>query len=81
MKNIRKMLYFTLAVLLFAAGIIGLMLPVIPQVPFFIAGVIFMMHASTKFKSLIKKSRLYREHAEKIISKNKFLSKIQESIT
>ncbi len=71
----KKVLYITLAILFFAAGIVGLALPVIPQVPFFIACAICIMHVSKKFDRWVKKQPLYRDHVETMALKNKYLAK------
>lgn len=58
----KKILCITLAVFFYILGIIGLILPVIPQVPFFIIGTIFASIASKKIKNWILNSRLYNHH-------------------
>lgn len=57
-------------------GVIGLVLPVIPQIPFLIVGIVFLTSGSKKIKNKLLQSNLYNNHMKDNIEKNKILSKI-----
>ena len=56
------------------AGFIGLLLPVIPQVPFLAAGIIMLMLGSERFARKVRSTRIYRDHLKERIEKSRFLS-------
>jgi len=57
-------------------GVVGLILPIIPQIPFLVAGMIFLMLGSRRFSKWIRSNGFYREHVEVHIKKIKFLAEI-----
>ena len=50
-KLIHRGLWLTAGVFFTLLGIIGLLLPVVPQVPFFIAAIICFMRCSNRFRN------------------------------
>jgi uncharacterized membrane protein YbaN (DUF454 family) len=48
-KTIHRGLWFTAGISLMLLGIIGLLLPVIPQVPFLLAAILCFMRGSKRF--------------------------------
>lgn len=57
-------------------GGIGLVLPVIPQIPFLILGIVFLTSGSKKIKNKLLQSNIYKKHMKDNIEKNIVLSKI-----
>ncbi|MBQ8934607.1 MAG: DUF454 family protein [Lachnospiraceae bacterium] len=60
------------------AGLIGLLLPVIPQIPFFVCGTVLLMLGSERFCTWVTSTSLYKTHAKKYIAGNRFLSQLFE---
>ena len=60
--------------LFFILGIVGLIIPIVPQIPFFAISIILLAAASTKFKRFIVSSELYKKHLKKYIDKSEKLS-------
>ena len=57
-------------------GIIGLLIPLIPQIPFFVLSVLFGSAGSRHIKIKVKRSLLYTKYMEKYVKKIKILSYI-----
>ena len=64
LRYIYRSLLFVIGVFFILLGFVGLLLPVVPQVPFFIIGTICLMESSN------------RKHCQKIIEKSHFLKRI-----
>ncbi len=73
---IAKIICCILGIISFAAGLVGLVLPVIPQIPFFVAATVFMMIGSKRFAKWFRETALYKKHLEEHIKTSRFLSKI-----
>ena len=72
----KKLICLVMASVFYILGIIGLIIPIIPQMPFFIIGTIFMIIGFEKLKDKILKSDFYREHLKGLVNKNKTLKKL-----
>ena len=72
----KKIICLIFATIFYILGIIGLIIPVIPQIPFFIIGTIFMVIGFKEFKIKIKESEFYKNHLKEFVSKNKILKEI-----
>ena len=72
-QNIRKLIYLFLGVLFLGLGLLGLLLPVIPQVPFLAAGLFFVMRGSERLSGWIRNSEFYKNHLEERIRNNRTL--------
>lgn len=57
-------------------GIIGLIIPIIPQIPFFIIGTIFIIIGFEGIKEKILESNFYKQHLKEFVDKNNTLKKI-----
>ena len=55
-------------------GIIGLALPIVPQVPFFIMGIMLLMKGSEKVRNFMENNSLYRKFHDRYMSRRKKLS-------
>ena len=64
--------------LFFILGIVGLMIPIVPQIPFFAFSVILLAGASSRFKRFLVSSKLYNKHFKKFIDKSEKLSEFMD---
>lgn len=71
-----KLISLIVGILFFLVGIVGLFLPVIPQVPFFVLSFLFLMLGSEKIAERIKKTDVYQRKMKPWIQKNKLLSRL-----
>lgn len=76
LRYVYRSLLFVIGLFFILLGFIGLLLPVIPQVPFFIVGAICLMKSSDHIKDWVKGHRLYQVHCQKVIEKSKLLKRI-----
>ena len=70
----RKIALIIASVICFILGVIGLMIPVIPQIPFFILGVVCLSAASTRFKRFFVGTTLYQKHLKEHVEKHEKLA-------
>lgn len=83
MSIFTNILHWILASIFFTLGGIGLALPIIPQVPFFILAIFFASKASPKFHRWIQKQKLYQKIVtpiKKSIQKKQKLSWLQAAL-
>lgn len=73
-----KVIVFIAGLAFLCLGIIGLMLPVIPQIPFLVAGVMLLCAASKRFKRLLVSSGLYKRYLKPAIDSHEKLKKFME---
>ena len=78
MRKTHKIICRILGFSFLIIGLIGLALPVIPQVPFLLASVFFLTHGSEKIKNWIFRSKLYREHIKDKLAKHETLRHLLE---
>ncbi len=76
--NIKKAVCLVFAIIFLVLGLVGLALPIIPQIPFLLVGVILLSIASTRFKTFLKETELYKKHLKKYVDKSERLSKIMD---
>ena len=64
LRYIYRSLLFVIGVFFILLGFVGLLLPVVPQVPFFIIGAICLMESSNRIKEWVKDivKRLLKNH-------------------
>ena len=67
-----------LGILFLLAGLIGLMLPVVPQIPFFVVGCLCLTVGSERFKHWFTATGFYTRHVAKWIKKHQKLADILE---
>lgn len=72
----KKILCLIMACIFYILGIIGLIIPIIPQIPFFIIGTFFLIIGFKEIKGKIVKSNFYKNHFKKYVDKNNILKKI-----
>jgi len=72
----KRIICLILAAAFLICGIIGLLIPLIPQIPFFVLSVLFGSAGSRHIKIKVKRSRLYTKYMERYVKKIKLLSYI-----
>ena len=76
MRFVLRGIWLVLAIFFFVLGLVGLALPVIPQVPFFLLSIYFTSKFSPRFHNWISNNRLYKKYllpfkSEKAVVKDK----------
>ena len=61
-KSFVRFLWLVLAIVSFVGGIVGLLLPVIPQIPFFILCLFSLSKFSPRFHSWLQQTKLYQKY-------------------
>lgn len=59
--HFKRFLWLLLAIISFIFGVIGILLPVVPQVPFFILGFFSLSRFSPKFQQWVISTKIYRK--------------------
>ncbi len=73
---LKRIICLILAIIFYLLGIIGLAIPVVPQVPFFVAGTVLLAVGFKTVKNMILKNGFYNKHLKSTVDKNKILSKV-----
>lgn len=68
MVVLQKLLWLVLATICCALGIVGLMLPVIPQVPFFFGAAWALTKASPRFRRWLHSHRWYQQMVKQLLT-------------
>lgn len=76
LRYLYRSVLFIVGLFFMLLGLIGLLLPVVPQVPFFIIGAICLMKSSLRIREWVKNHKFYKKHCQKYIEKSKFLKRI-----
>ena len=71
-----KLLFMILGVFFMLLGFIGLMLPIVPQIPFLLAGATLLSMGSEKIKKKIVHSDIYNKYVKDYVNKYKITRKI-----
>ena len=74
MTDMRKAALTIASIICFILGIVGLLIPVIPQIPFFVLGVLCLSAASTRFKQFVVGTPLYQKHIKEHVEKHEKLA-------
>lgn len=73
LRYIYQSVLFIIGLFFILLGFVGLLLPIAPQVPFFIIGAI---KSSNRIRDWVKQHALYKKHCQKFIEKSKLLKRI-----
>ena len=68
-RNPLKLLWLLLGLLCLALGCVGVILPILPSVPFFLATVFCFAKSSKKLHSWFLGTKLYKKHLESFVQK------------
>ncbi|WP_282709311.1 DUF454 family protein [Ligilactobacillus sp. Marseille-Q7487] len=77
LRHVTKILWFLLAAVSLVCGIVGLLLPVIPQVPFFLLFFYSLSKFSPRFHAWLTNTRLYQKYVNGLIE---FIQKKQDEM-
>ena len=72
----KKIICLIFASVFYLLGIIGLIIPIIPQIPFLVIGTFFLIIGFKGIKEKIMKSNFYKQHLKKYVDKNNTLKKL-----
>ena len=75
-KNMSKLLFMIFGVFFMLLGFIGLILPIVPQVPFLMTGGVLLSMGSEKIKKKIIHSGIYNKYLKEYVSKYKITRRI-----
>lgn len=67
---LKKLLFLYLFWVFFRLAVIGLILPIIPQVPFFVLSFMFLAGASRHFRQFIVSTKLYNKFLKGYVDKH-----------
>lgn len=76
LRYIYQSVLFIIGLFFVLLGFVGLLLPVAPQVPFFINWSNLFNESSTRIRDWVKQHTLYKKHCQKFIEKSKLLKRI-----
>lgn len=78
--NLKKMLYLILGCICLALGCIGVVLPILPTVPFFLVTVFCFAKSSQKLHDWFVGTKLYKKNLESFVQKRGMTVKTKASI-
>lgn len=78
--RMKKMICLVGGIILLVLGLIGLALPVIPQIPFLAGGLFLLMKGSGRFRAKMLSSELYRKHIRWRIEANRYTKRLLQAI-
>ena len=67
--KLKRMIFLILGFLCLGLGCVGVVLPILPTVPFFLATVFFFANSSQKLHDWFVGTRLYKKHLESFVQK------------
>lgn len=71
--KIKRLIYVLLGFISLGLGILGIVLPILPTVPFFLATTFFFSRGSKKFDDWFKSTKMYKKHMENFV-KNRVMT-------
>lgn len=71
--KIKRIIYVLLGFISLGLGIIGIILPILPTVPFFLLTTFFFSRGSKRFDDWFKSTKLYKKHMENFL-KNRVMT-------
>ena len=72
----KKIICFTFGIIFLLLGIIGLALPIVPQIPFLVVSAAFFAIGSKKIKDKIQSTDFYNKNIKETVDNNRFLTYI-----
>lgn len=67
--KIKRILFVCLGCICLALGVIGIALPILPTVPFFLATVFFFANSSQRLHDWFVSTKMYKKHLESYVKK------------
>ena len=78
--NVKRIIFAVLGCICLGLGCIGIALPVLPTVPFFLATVFFFANSSRRLHDWFVGTKLYKKHLESYVQKKGMLMQTKLSI-
>ena len=78
--NIKRIVFIVLGCICLGLGCIGMVLPVLPTVPFFLATVFFFANSSQRLHDWFVSTKMYKKHLESYVQKKGMLLQTKLSI-
>lgn len=78
--NLKRMIFVILGSICLVLGCIGIALPILPTVPFFLATVFFYANSSKRLHDWFVSTKMYKRHLESYVQKKGMLMKTKLSI-
>ncbi len=72
--SLKKTGLFLAGIVFFLLGLVGLLLPIVPQIPFFIAGCLCLAAGSERFRRWFTGTGFYTRHVAKFVRKHEKLA-------
>lgn len=76
----KRILFVVLGSICLALGCIGIALPILPTVPFFLATVFFYANSSQRLHDWFVNTKMYKKHLESFVQKRGMLMKTKLTI-
>ena len=76
----KKLILLLMSILFLILGVIGLVLPIIPQVPFFVSSLVCVILLSNKLYNKLINSKFYITKVVPYINKHEILLKLSSKI-
>jgi hypothetical protein len=74
--RVKKLVFLLLAAVFIILGLIGLAIPVVPQVPFFVVAALLIASVSERFRHFVISNKFYRKHLKQHVMKHKTIKKM-----
>ncbi len=78
--KVKRIIFVVLGCICMGLGCIGIALPVLPTVPFFLATVFFFANSSQKLHDWFVGTKMYKKHLESYVKKKGMLMKTKLTI-
>lgn len=78
--KIKRMIFAALGCICLGIGCVGIALPIIPTVPFFLATVFFFANSSQKLHDWFIGTKMYKKHLESFVQKKGMLMQTKLTI-
>jgi len=78
--SVKRIIFLVLGCLCLALGTVGVFLPILPTVPFYLATVFFFAQSSQKLHDWFLGTQLYKKHLESYVKKEGMLVRTKVSI-
>ena len=74
--RVKKLVFLLLALVFIILGLIGLAIPVVPQVPFFVVAALLIASVSERFRHFVISCKFYRTHLKHHVMKHSRIRKM-----
>lgn len=78
--QLKRLIFIILGTICLALGCVGIVLPILPTVPFFLATVFFFANSSQKLHDWFVGTKMYQKHLDSYVKKKGMLLKTKLTI-